>query len=445
MSDAQKKIQAVRGMGDILPVGQNQFIYQSDKWVWIRREFSAWAEAHGCRYIETPVVEELELFKRTSGETSDIVNKEMFLVRRSSYGASEEQGYHYCLRPEGSAGVCRAIVEHGLARSQSGLKFYYVAPMFRSERPQKGRYRQHTQIGAEVFKEKSAAADVEMIAMLHGFYTKIGLKQLRVPINSVGDPQCRPIYREALVKFLEQFEGEMSEDSRARLRVNPMRCLDSKDEKDQRLFADAPRIIDYLNDECATHFEEVKTGLTKLGVPFEIDAKLVRGLDYYTKTAFEVKCDSLDGAIRTIGGGGRYDGLIAAIGGPDTPGVGFGSGIERILLALESQQLNAPPGTTPRVLVAYMDSGVKYDALAITQGLRREGVATEFMPQAKNLGRQLKEAGELNVDYVVIVGGEEWDRGEIAVKNFRTREQKLIPAADAIAYVTGQLTATHKG
>ncbi|MBI1289969.1 histidine--tRNA ligase [bacterium] len=431
----QRKVQAVRGMGDVLPVGQKQFIYQSDKWTWVRSQFAAWVEAHGYRYIETPVIEEIELFKRTSGETSDIVNKEMFLVKRSSTAADEGEGFDLCLRPEGSAGVCRAVVEHGLARSQSGLKFYYMAPMFRSERPQRGRYRQHTQLGAEIFKEAAPSADVEVIAMLVGFYQRLGLTQLTVHLNSVGDAVCRPRYREVLIAFLEQFKDRMSEDSLARLYTNPMRCLDSKDPRDQELFADAPKMVDHLSDECLEHFEEVKRGLTKLGIPFELDPKLVRGLDYYTKTAFEVKCQTLDGAIKTIGGGGRYDGLVEQLGGSSTPGIGFGSGIERVLLALESQGIIAPPVAPPRVLVAYMDAGVKYDAMAIAEGLRRHTISTEFMYTAKNLGRQLKEAGDKDVDYVVIVGGTEWDNGEVAVKNFRTREQQNLPAGEVVAHV----------
>ena len=432
------KIQSIRGMGDVLPVGQKQFLYQSGNWVWLKRQFADWVEAHGYRYVETPVVEELELFKRTSGETSDIVGKEMYLVRRSSTG-DEAGDFSLALRPEGSAGVCRAVVEHGLARSHAGLKFYYIAPMFRSERPQRGRYRQHTQIGIELFKEKDAAADVEVIAILSGFYQRIGLKDFVVHVNSVGDPECRPRYREVLIQFLEQFKDAMSEDARARLYANPMRCLDSKDENDQRLFADAPNMLDHLNAECADHFAEVKAGLEKLGVPFIVDPRLVRGLDYYTKTAFEAKCNTLDGAIKTIGAGGRYDGLVEQLGGPATPGIGFGSSVERTLLALESQQIAPPPPAPPRVLVAYMDAGVKYDALKLAEDLRARGISTEFLYHAKNLGRQLKEAGDLDVEYVVIYGGQEWDRGEVMLKNFRTREQESVRAETAAEVVAGRM------
>lgn len=435
---AASKVTSIRGMGDVLPVGQSQFIYQSANWTWVRSRFVEWVELHGYRYIETPVVEELELFKRTSGETSDVVGKEMYLVRRSSLDTSDGAS-DLCLRPEGSAGVCRAVAEHGLSRNQSNLKFYYVAPMFRSERPQRGRYRQHTQLGAEIFKEPGAAADVEIIALLYGFYRGIGLDHLTVHLNSVGDSQCRPIYRDALIAFLEPFRGQMSEDSERRLYVNPMRCLDSKDPKDIELFRGAPQITDFLNQECADHFAEVKLGLTKLGIPFELDPRLVRGLDYYTKTAFEVKCNTLDGAIKTIGGGGRYDGLVAQIGGPSTPGVGFGSGIERVLLALESQKAPIPAPPNPAVLVAYLDDGVKYDAFALAEELRRAGVFTEFVYEAKNVKKQFKAAADFNVRYVVLVGGDEWARGEVRIKNFATGEQQDVPRTEAVAGILRRL------
>ncbi len=427
---SKANVQSIRGMGDVLPVGQKQLIYQSEKWVWLRRAYDEWTMAHGYRYIETPIVEEIDLFKRTSGETSDIVNKEMYLVRRSSQDGDEEKGFHLCLRPEGSAGVSRAVVEHGLARSASGLKFYYMAPMFRSERPQKGRYRQHTQIGAEVFKEESPAADVEVIALLYNFYRRIGLEQLELNINSVGDPNCRPAYREALIKFLEQFKDKMSEDSRARMYSNPMRCLDSKDRKDQELFADAPMMLEYLNEECSEHFAEVKMGLEKLGIPFTVNPRLVRGLDYYTKTAFEVLCKSLDGAIQTIGGGGRYDGLVELLGGPPTPAVGFGSGIERVLLALDSQNIEIPGYPAPRALIAYLDNGVKYDALKMAEELRSQGHAIEFVYRAKNLGKQLSHANKLGANFAVIVGGVEWERGEVSLKNLITRDERAVKIED---------------
>lgn len=435
---AETRVKSIRGMGDILPVGQKQFIYQSDKWVWLRGVFSHWAESHGYRYMDTPVVEELELFKRTSGETSDIVGKEMYLVRRSS-GVEESVQDSLALRPEGSAGVCRAVVEHGLARSQSNLKFYYIAPMFRSERPQRGRYRQHTQLGIEIFREPNAATDVEVIALMSGLYKQLGLKECVVHLNSVGDQEDRARYREVLTKFLEQFKDQMSEDSKRRLYTNPMRCLDSKDEKDIELFADAPSILDHLGTDSRDHFDEVRAGLDKLGVEYIVDPRLVRGLDYYNRTAFEVKCNTLDGAIKTIGGGGRYDGLVELLGGPATPGIGFGTSVERILLAVESQKVEVPGDPKPRAMVAYMDSGVKYDALALAQALREKGVYTEFLYQAKNLGKQLKVAGDADVEYVIIVGGEEWDRGEVMLKEFRKREQHVLPKDQVVDRVMNLL------
>lgn len=215
----KETLQSIRGMDDVLPVGATSAVYRSETWVELKRRFSEWVELHGYRYTETPVLESTELFKRTSGETSDIVSKEM-------YTFEDQGGRSLSLRPEGSASVCRAVVQHGLATSGTGLKFYYVAPMFRSERPQKGRYRQHTQVGLEIFKETDPTADAEVIAILHGFFRRLGLEQLTVHLNSVGSPACRPAYREKLVSYLEGFADKLSEDSRKRLTVNPMRVLD---------------------------------------------------------------------------------------------------------------------------------------------------------------------------------------------------------------------------
>ena len=425
---AEKIIQAIRGMDDVLPAGASSAIYESKRWTSLRRRFSEWAELHGYRYIETPVVEYTELFKRTSGAASDIVSKDM-------YTFEDQGGRSLSLRPEGSASVCRAVVEHGLAASGSGLKFYYIAPMFRSERPQRGRYRQHTQVGIEVYRETDPTADAEVIAILHGFFQRLGLEQLTVHINSVGSSECRPAYREKLVAYLEKFADRLSEDSRRRLDVNPMRILDSKDERDQEIVAGAPMMIDHLDEECAAHFAGVRTALDKMGVPYEINPKLVRGLDYYTKTAFEVTCESLDGAIKVIGGGGRYDGLVEQIGGPPTPAVGFGSGIERVLLALESQGIALEDEQRPVTYMAYMGEERKYDALALAENLRREGIEVEFPYRTRALGKQLTAAAKSGARFAVIVGGEEWERGDVGLKDMVTRDQRPVPVEKLAAAI----------
>ncbi|MCB2156777.1 histidine--tRNA ligase [bacterium] len=416
---AEKIIQAIRGMDDVLPAGASSVVYESKRWTVLRRRYSEWAELHGYRYIETPVVEYTELFKRTSGATSDIVSKEM-------YTFEDQGGRSLSLRPEGSASVCRAVVQHGLAASGSGLKYYYIAPMFRSERPQRGRYRQHTQVGLEVFRETDPTADAEVIAVLHGFFKRLGLDRLTVHINSVGSPACRPAYRDKLIAYLQKYSDKLSEDSRRRLDVNPMRILDSKDEGDQEIVAGAPMMLDHLDDDCAEHFAGVRTALDKMGVPYEINPKLVRGLDYYTKTAFEVTCDSLDGAIKVIGGGGRYDGLVEQIGGPPTPAVGFGSGIERVMLALDSQGIVLEDEPRPVTYIAYLGEDVKFDALAVAENLRREGIEVEFPYRSRALGKQLTAAAKSGARFVAIIGGEEWERGEVGLKDLVTRDQRPV-------------------
>ncbi|MBI5155193.1 histidine--tRNA ligase [Candidatus Poribacteria bacterium] len=432
----KQALQTIRGMDDVLPQNASSTVYRSELWTAMRRLYGEWAENHGYRYIETPVVEYTELFKRTSGETSDIVSKEM-------YTFEDAGGRSLSLRPEGSASVCRALVQHGLTASGTGLKFYYIAPMFRSERPQKGRYRQHTQLGLEVFREEDPTADAEVIAVLYGFFRKIGLGHLTVHINSVGSPACRPAYRELLVKYLEQFGDKLSEDSRRRIPVNPMRVLDSKAPEDAEIVAGAPVKLDHLDAECGEHFEGVKAALAKMGIAYSINPRLVRGLDYYTKTAFEVTCDSLDGAIKVIGGGGRYDGLIEQIGGQPTCAVGYGSGIERVLLACESQGIELAKPPVPLVTMAYMDDTVKHDTLALAEELRRASLSVEFPYRTRSLSKQLQAAAKSDSRFVVIVGGEEWSRGEVLLKDLVTRDQRPV-AKDKLAAAVSSAAEVRK-
>lgn len=421
---AQGIIQSVKGMDDVLPVGFSGPVYDSSQWTALRRLYADWAELHGYRYVETPVLEPTELFKRTSGETSDIVSKEMYTFVRGENSLS--------MRPEGSASVCRAVVEHGLATAQSALRFYYVAPMFRAENPQKGRYRQHTQLGLEVFKEPDPTADAEVVALLWHFYRRLGLRDISLNINSVGSPACRPAYREKLVAYLRQFESRLSEDSQRRIDVNPMRVLDSKAPQDQEIVAGAPILLDHLDDECRAHFEGVQAALKALDVPFEINPRLVRGLDYYAKTAFEFSCNTLDGSIKVIAGGGRYDGLVEQIGGPPTPAVGFGSSIERVLLALDSQKIRLGGPSRPRAAMAWFDEAARMNALALAMKLRGAGIEVEFPYKPRKLNKLLESAGKSGARFVVIVGGDEWTRGEVLLKDFELKTQEALPV-DAVA------------
>ncbi len=413
-------LQAIRGMDDVLPQGYSGEVYNSASWTALRRLYSDWAELHGFRYVETPVLEPTELFKRTAGETSDIVSKEM-------YTFEDAGGRSLSMRPEGSASVCRAVVQHGLAASGGDLRFYYVAQMFRAERPQKGRYRQHTQLGLEIFKESDPTADAEAIGVLYHFLRRLGLKEITVQINSVGSPACRPAYREKLVEYLREHSGKLSADSQRRMETNPMRILDSKAGQDQDIIANAPVMVDWLDDECREHFEGLKAALSAIEVPCELNPRLVRGLDYYTKTAFEVTCGTLEGAIKVIGGGGRFDGLIEQIGGPPTDAVGFGSSIERVLLALESQNIMLPQPNRPKVRMAFFDDATKLAAFKLARGLREESIEVEFPYRSRSLTKMLQAANKAGVRLVAIIGGDEWERGEVLLKDFAEGTQTAIP------------------
>ncbi|MGF1574172.1 MAG: histidine--tRNA ligase [Sumerlaeia bacterium] len=420
MAEKTPNLQTIRGMDDVLPVKASSAVYESESWRALRDRYTAYVERFGYRYIETPVLEMTELFRRTSGETSDIVSKEMYTFETRG-------GESISMRPEGSASVCRAVMQHSLTNSGADLKFFYIAPMFRAERPQRGRYRQHTQLGLELFKETDATADAEVISILYDFFSEeLGLKQLTVHINSVGTPECRPAYRDALVDYLNQYADKLSEDSRQRLNQNPMRILDSKAPEDQAIADAAPKMLDHLDEESAAHFEGVKQALAALNVPYSINTRLVRGLDYYTRTAFEITCESLDGAIRVIGGGGRYDALVEQIGGHPTPAVGFGSGIERVLLALESQDIQLTVNRPTKLMIAYIEEEAKLQALSLAQQLRREGLEVQFPYQTRNFSKQLKSASKSGTRFIVIVGGEEAKIGKVIVKDFEARKQETI-------------------
>ncbi|MEQ8819730.1 MAG: histidine--tRNA ligase [Sumerlaeia bacterium] len=413
-------LQAVKGMHDILPVGAKAFIDRAEHWLALRRAYSEWAEVHGYGYIETPALEPTELFKRTAGETSDVVSKEMYTFQRADDGPS------LSLRPEGSASVCRAVLQHGLAQAASQAKLYYICPMFRAESPQKGRYRQHTQFGAELFKESDPTADAEVIAMLYGFYQRLGLSGIEVHLNSVGTDVCRPAYRDKLVAYLMQHEASLSADSKTRLSLNPMRVLDSKAPEDQDIADNAPVMIDHLDPESAEHFEGLKAALTALDIPYRINTRLVRGLDYYTRTAFEMICPTLDGAIKVIGGGGRYDGLVEQIGGPHTPAVGFGCGVERLLLALESQNITPGEEPKPTAFVCYFGDEDKMTAFQVLQNLRSAGVRAEFSYQTRKLNKQLKAANNSGARFAVLVGGDEGQRGEAVLKDLVAKDERPV-------------------
>jgi histidyl-tRNA synthetase len=409
-----------KGVFDILP----QEPKAEDAW----RNSSHWQHAesimrkcaadYGFKEIRTPLFERTELFVRGVGESSDIVSKEM-------YTFLDKGERSMTLRPEGTASVMRAFVEKHLDQVQGLHKFFYIGPMFRYERPQSGRYRQHHQFGAEAIGIGKPEQDVELIDLLCETYRRLGLKGLRVAINSVGDEDTRKPYREALKNYLQPHFEKLSADSQARFTKNILRILDSKDEGDQTLLAKAPSILDFLSNDARHHFERVKKLLELEKIPYVVNAKLVRGLDYYNKTVFEVISESL-GAHNTLGAGGRYDGLMTTLGGPDLPSVGFATGIERLLQTMSSQAVPFPPPPRPLLFLIPMGDAASEACFALLCRLRHHGFAVEMDLSGKKIQHGLQLANAENARYSVVVGDRELETGEVEVKEMATRTGKKI-------------------
>jgi histidyl-tRNA synthetase len=450
--------QAPRGTRDLLPE-------DLDRWQWAEAAARAVLARYGYREIRTPLFEDYELFARTSGESSDVVQKEM-------YRFHDQGDRDLALRPEGTAGVCRAYLEHGLAGRGRIHRLWYMGPMFRYGRPQKGRYRQFWQIGAEVIGTAAPGADVETIALFVDLFEAWGFRDLTVAVNSVGTPESRRAYGEALRAWLAPVRDLLSADSRQRLEVNPLRVLDSKDPGDQGVLrgewlqawggacerashedvalpqrppgnpdpASLPRMLDSLDADSRAHWEGVLAGLAAQGIAHEIDHGLVRGLDYYTRTAYEVHDRSL-GAQSALGGGGRYDGLIEMLGGPPTPGVGFSIGLDRAMLVLEQRGVTAPPAAAG-VFVVSMDQ-TRAAADALVRALRRE-FAVDCDLDARGFGAQMKAAGRSGARAMVLLGEDEWARGEVVVKNLGSGVQRTVRRDGLEAALREELGATGK-
>ncbi len=376
------KIAAPRGTFDILPE-------QSAERALVEHAARELLEAAGYARIETPAFEATELFSRGVGEATDIVQKEM-------YSFDDGGGRSLTLRPEGTAPVCRAYVEHGMHKLPAPVKLYYLGPFFRAERPQKGRYREFWQVGAEALGSDDPALDAELIVLLHELLTRLGAT-VRLRLSSLANAQTRAAYREELAAYLRANEHELSETVRSRIDLNPLRAFDSDDLRTQAVMAKAPRLIDRLDSEDAEHFAEVRSLLELAGIPYEIDPTLVRGLDYYTRTLFEFTSDAL-GAQSGVGGGGRYDGLVELIGGPPTPGIGWAAGIERIVLAA---QLSAPRDDPPDLYVAH--EGRRADAFALTLAARTAGLRAQMELGGRTLKGQLKHAERIGARHLAIL------------------------------------------
>jgi histidyl-tRNA synthetase len=410
----QPRFQAPRGTRDLLPDDLG-------RWQWAEERARGVLERYGYGEIRTPLFEDYELFARTSGESSEIVQKEMYRFR--DLGDRD-----LALRPEFTAGVMRAYLEHGLGGRGRVHRLWSAGPVFRYGRPQKGRYRQFAQLNCELVGSAAPAADVEMISLFVDLYEAWGFRDLTVLVNSVGQPASRRVYGERLREWLAPVRERLSGDSQQRLATNPLRVLDTKDDGDLALFRERgalPRLLDVLDDADRAHWDAVLAGLEALGIASEVDHGLVRGLDYYTRTAFEVHDRSL-GAQSALGGGGRYDGLIEELGGPATPGVGFAIGFDRAMLVLEQRAAPVPAGPAGVFVVAMEGTGMA--ALALVRELRR-AVPADLDLEQRGFGAQMKAAGRSGARLLVILGEEEWARGAVVVKDLASGAQETLARA----------------
>ena len=416
-------MQALRGTQDILPA-------DAYKWNYVEGVIRDLCRRYGYGEIRTPMLEATELFLRGIGDTTDVVTKEM-------YTFTDRGGRSITLRPENTASAVRAYLEHKLYGEGAVQKFFYIGSMFRYDRPQAGRYREFHQFGVEVMGASSPAADAEVILLAYTLFQNLGLSDLVLHINSIGCPKCRPVYREALISHFRSSEETLCDDCRERLEKNPLRVLDCKEDAGKECVRNAPAVTDYLCDECREKFEALKSYLTALGIPFTVDPRLVRGLDYYTNTAFEIQYAPL-GAQSAICGGGRYDGLVSEIGGPETPSVGFAVGLERLLLALEKQNLIPEPQKEARVYIAAMGEAATAAGMTIQKELRARGILADMDLQQKSLKGRMKQAGKSGAAYTVILGDEEMVQKEAVIKTMETGEQEKISLETVASYIANE-------
>jgi len=405
------KLQPARGTQDFLPE-------QAEKIRQIEQKAHRWAALYGYKEIVTPIFEFTEVFHRTMGETSDVIHKE-------TYTFNDRGGESLTLRPEGTAGIARAFISEGLAQNLP-LKFYYSGPMFRYERPQKGRYRQFHQIGVECLGYESPRADVECLALAWNLIKELGLSEnCHLEINTLGDKKSRENYRQKLVEFLTPMKDRLSTDSQMRLEKNPLRILDSKDAGDRELLKNCPQLQSELSPESLKFYDDVKAGLKTLGIPFKENQQLVRGLDYYCHSVFEFVTTQL-GAQGTILAGGRYDGLIESMGGPSTPGVGWAAGMER-LAELAGEKLKAQPKIL--IAIAPADESGENESLKVAELLREKNLTVEILWNG-NVGKKMKKANSIGATHAIIIGSNEVSQQSVTVKNLSTSEQKIIATKD---------------
>lgn len=409
------KLRAVKGMNDILPA-------EAARWVHIESRFFDWVARYGFAQVRTPIVEPTALFHRSIGDATDIVEKEM-------YTFEDKGSKSLTLRPEGTASCARAYLEHNIQSLEPVTKWAYSGPMYRRERPARGRYRQFHQLGCEVYGEAGPHVDAEMIDLVVAFLADIGVGDIEVLVNSLGDDDARTRYREALLAFLTPHADKLSEDSQRRLQRNPLRVLDSKAPQDQEIAKEAPQILDYLSDEDRAHFDELEVTLKALGTPYRVEPRLVRGLDYYTRTLFEIRGSGGElGAQSAVCGGGRYDGMIRELGGPKTPAIGFAMGIERLLLCMG----DTDAASRLDAFMVVHDRALRAQATQISQRMRRAGLRVDADLRGGSMKSQFRRADKSGARFALVLGDSEASAGTIQVKDLEKSSQDELSIDDAI-------------
>tara|TARA_B100000029_G_scaffold473656_1_gene515250 strand:+ start:395 stop:1684 length:1290 start_codon:yes stop_codon:yes gene_type:complete len=412
---------APRGTTDILPEDQRY-------WTYVHSVARNVVNTYGYRRVDTPIFEQTDLFTRGVGEVTDIVEKEM-------YSFLDRGGDSITLRPEGTASVCRSYLEHGMHNLPQPVRLFYSSPTFRYERPQAGRFRQHHQFGVEALGEPDSYIDTEIIDMAWKFMGQLGLKNLRLLVNNIGDSECRPHYLESLKSYYSDQLGLLCKDCNQRVIRNPLRLLDCKQQVCSQISETAPRSIDFLCIDCKYHWDTLVAYLDRIDLPYSIEHRLVRGLDYYTRTVFEIQPENA-GSQSTILAGGRYDGLIEELKGRPTPGIGFATGIERIILALRDQQIPIPEEDSIKVVLTYMGDEAKMESVYILASLHEAGINAVMAPSGKSLRSQMRYANNIGVSYVLVLGQDELDKGSLVLRDMAGGSQRMISLESVVQEVS---------
>jgi histidyl-tRNA synthetase len=417
--DREMLTQAPKGTKDVLPD-------ESYKWHYVEGMIREVTRLFGYKEVRTPTFEHTELFERGVGDTTDVVQKEM-------YTFIDKGGRSITLKPEGTAGAVRAYIEGRLYAQPQPVKMYYITPVFRYEKPQAGRLREHHQFGVEVFGAPDASVDAEVISLAAALFERLNIKNLELNINSIGCPNCRPRYHQALKEYLSEQLDELCPNCRQRFDRNPLRILDCKEEKCRQVVASVPVILDFLCDECRAHFESLKRYLDAADISYKVNPMIVRGLDYYTKTVFEFISRDI-GAQGTVCGGGRYDGLVGLCGGPETPGAGFGMGIERLLLVMENQGVEIPQPSNLDVMFITVGDEARFKAFKLVKDLRLRGISADMDHVGRSIKAQFKYADKLKVPRVCVIGEDELRQGCVKIRDMASGQEETVPVNEIIPY-----------